>query len=301
MNVLLLITTVLYMAGLAKSYTSGIFPVRIPLPPSSPTAVQGEIKSVTSSGWRRTYINKEQWKSIDRILQHPQSTPEMLLKVREIIYYHYRQWAETRAYHFRRFHRHKCRAIPLEELALYSQYGLHRATQNYNGNSSFLPYANLYVMGELYKGMTELYPITSIPAHIRRKKTHRNQTTHHRKQLNTHFVGENEWRLDKLAWKYSIAPYTDGRSNYLEKESQQENMEKIWSQVAQMSPVTQRIFQMKYGRALWDWAGEGNRENKPISNRKIGERLGYSEEFVRKNIQKIKRELSPLFTTPIFM
>jgi hypothetical protein len=42
--------------------------------------------------------------------------------------------------------------------------------------------------------------------------------------------------------------------------------------------------------------GGQNHEKSENSNRKIGETLGYSEEFVRKNILKIKRKLSPPFS-----
>lgn len=243
------------------------------------------------------YIRQEQWKNIQYLIQHPQTTEAMQSKIRYQIYLHYHHWADHKAYQFKRFHRHKCHAITLEELKMYSQRGLHQATQNYHGNASFLPYANAYVMGELYRGMTELHSITSIPKYIRRRHSHRNQTKRHKKQLNTHFVGENEWRLDKLSLKHSTAPYEDAWKHYCEKEKGQEKSYEIWNRLSQMEPIVQRIFQLKYGN-VWEW---GSGENRPVSNRKIGEVIGYSEEFVRKNIVKIKKHLLPLFSnTPLF-
>jgi hypothetical protein len=77
------------------------------------------------------YITKEQWGKIRGFLQHPQTTPVMKKQLRNQIYNYYHKWAQYKAYHFKGYHRHKCRAITLKELDMYSQRGLYQAIQKY--------------------------------------------------------------------------------------------------------------------------------------------------------------------------
>lgn len=42
-------------------------------------------------------------------------------------------------------------------LSLYSKFGLYTAIKNYNGNSDFNYFANLYVIFELNKALTHVY------------------------------------------------------------------------------------------------------------------------------------------------
>jgi len=233
------------------------------------------------------YLTKENWGKIKEMLNHPQTTPVMKEEIRKQIYCHYYKWAQCKAYEFKRYHRHKCRSITLPELDIYSQRGLYQSIQSYNGRSRFLPYANLFVMGELYRGMTELQPMTHVPKSIRRRKP---GLLIKRLQKKTQFVGENEWIFDKLPSISSIALSTYPTAYYLKKEEEQEGYRDIWEKVKELEPITQKIFQMKYGFLLE--GGEGEKTEK--SNRKIGEKLGYSEEFVRLRVQQIRAHFLPI-------
>jgi hypothetical protein len=249
-----------------------------------------EYRHFSPDGYTNRYISKQQWEKIKEILHHPGTTPVMKTQLQHQIYNHYHKWAQYKAYQFKRFHRHKCRSISIQELDIYSQRGLYQAIQKYNGRSRFLPYVNVFVMGELYRGMTELQPITPIPKTIRRKKTILKQK---RRRSETQFVGENDWIFDKLPPISSTALSEHPTAHYLKKEEEQKDYRDIWEKVKEWKPITQRIFQMKYGVLL---DSEGNGEKGENSNRKIGEKLGYSEEFVRKNILKIKQTFSPPFS-----
>jgi len=248
----------------------------------------------TSNKIPYTYITKEQWKSINQILSNPNPLPlPQETQLRNKIYEYYENWATYKAYQFKRLHKHKCRAIPVEEMAMYSRKALYQATRKYNGRSKFIAYAQQLILWELYHAMTDLHPITNLPKYVRMKKTQQgNQTTRHRKQLNTRLMGENEWMIDKLSSKYSMAPTQspDILTHYLDTETFQEEYQKIGQKVAELDSMTQKIFYLKYRPLL-------ENEGKEKSNREIGERIGCSEEYVRKRINILKKHFVPLFST----
>jgi RNA polymerase sigma factor (sigma-70 family) len=245
-----------------------------------------------------TYITKEQWKSINRLLASSNINPlppKQETQLRNKIYEYYENWATYKAYQFKRLHKHKCRAIPLEELAMYSRKALYQATRKYNGRSKFVAYAQQIIVWELYHAMTELHPISNLPKSIRMRKTiPGNQTSRHRKQLNTRFVGEEEWMFDKLSSKSSMAPTQspDILSRYLLTEDSQDQYREIAQKVAELEPMTQKIFYLKYQPLL-------ENKGKEKSNREIGERLGYSEEYVRKKVEILKETFHPPFSSPL--
>ena len=241
--------------------------------------------------YHQKYLSKGQWEKIQRILQHPQLPPVKKEQLQTIIYNHYHKWAYYKAYQFKQLHRYKCHAITLHELAIYSQQGLYQAVEKYNGKNRFLPYATIYVMGELYRGMTELHPMTHFPPSIRRRKpiTLFNHTLYvkDKSQRKTQFVGEDVWIWDKLSPVSSTTPSRDIFMRYLEKEKEQEQYQQIQRKIEELEPITQLIFSMKYGIPI---------REKEISNREIGEKIGYSEEFVRKKVQQIKNHFLPPFS-----
>ena len=250
---------------------------------------------VTPPAQHPTYITKEQWKSINRFLASSNPNPlppKQETQLRNKIYEYYENWATYKAYQFKRLHKHKCRAIPLEELAMYSRKALYQATRKYNGSSKFVSYAQRLIIWELYHVMTDLHPITNLPKSVRMRKTELgNQTTRYRKQLNTRFVGEEEWMFDKLS---SMTPTQspDILSRYLETENSQDSYREIAQKVAELDSMTQKIFYLKYQSLL-------ENKGKEKSNREIGERLGYSEEYVRKKVEILKEIFSPLFSSPL--
>jgi RNA polymerase sigma factor (sigma-70 family) len=278
MNLFLILSLALsqiYVAKLATGYSPQI-PAKIQPQPS-------------------TYITKEQWKSINRLLASSNPNPlppQQETQLRNKIYEYYENWATYKAYQFKRLHKHKCRAIPVEEFAMYSRKALYQATRKYNGSSKFVSYAQRLIIWELYHAMTDLHPITNLPKSVRMRKTMPgNQTSKHRKQLNTRFVGEEEWMFDKLS---SMTPSQspDILSRYLETEDSQDRYQEIAQKVAELDSMTQKIFYLKYQPLL-------ENKGKEKSNREIGERLGYSEEYVRKKVENIKDNFRPLFSSPL--
>lgn len=91
-------------------------------------------------------LSNNQWQNIRLLLQHPKTTIPMKKQISQILFTKYRTWTIHQAYVFKRYHRHKCRNINIEDLTLYSLQGLQIAVKKYNGSSYFHTYANKYIL-----------------------------------------------------------------------------------------------------------------------------------------------------------
>ena len=144
------------------------------------------VKCILSLKLDNIHLSKSQWQNINSLIQSPGLTHEMRYKINNIIYEHYTNYAISKAYEFKMLHKHKCQSIKLDELKLYSNFGLYKAIEKYNGSSIFIFYADKYIMWELYKGLTELHPLSNIPKSYRRKGVAKRTDNYNYKQyLNT--------------------------------------------------------------------------------------------------------------------
>jgi RNA polymerase sigma factor (sigma-70 family) len=100
------------------------------------------------------YLTPKQMYSSRGILLNPASTPAQRLSVQNILYRSHENWAEGLARKFKQFHRYKCRDIQTQDLVLAGKMGLYRSSRNYNGQTTFSKYAELYVKSELFRTMT---------------------------------------------------------------------------------------------------------------------------------------------------
>jgi hypothetical protein len=91
--------------------------------------------------------------SVRGILRHPGATEFQKQQIQNILYVAYEKWAIKQAGIFKRFHVYKCRDIALDELVLAGKWGLFKSTTNYNGQSAFISYAELYIHSELLRFM----------------------------------------------------------------------------------------------------------------------------------------------------
>lgn len=85
------------------------------------------------------------------------------------MYTSYENWAVSRAIEFKKTHSYKCRDIHFNELIVSSKYGLYKSIIKYNGDVSFTQFANIYLLSELYKVITDQYSLSALPKSIRNK------------------------------------------------------------------------------------------------------------------------------------
>ena len=221
------------------------------------------VKSIVNNN-----ITKEQWKLIHKIIIHPNTPFVMRNKVNEILYSKYETWAIHKAYQFKTHHKYKCRNINIQDLILYSLEGLKKATCKYNGKSYFHKYAEIYISGQLYYGLTELQPITSIPKYIRKNKSHPLKQNHnnynYKKMLNTQFVGyEKYWIFEKIQKQIDDIDETI--------------IYELWNDIhLKLNPRSKQILSHKYNYFF----------ETQLSNKKISEKMNCSEETIRQNLKK---------------
>jgi len=214
------------------------------------------------------YLTIFQWRTIQSLIQNPGTTYCMKQKMNNILYNYYEGWAIHKAFQFKKNHSYKLKHISGDELSIYSKKGLWDAIKNYNGKNGFTNYATIYINGELYKGLTQLYPITSIPKSERVvKKTYKGKEWFdYKRKLNTKFVGKEEWLLEKAL------------DNKIENQMSKEVLEKyieFWKKINNINAFSKRVFEYKY-----DFFLEKQRTNKYIS-----ELMVCSEEHIRKTLQ----------------
>lgn len=222
------------------------------------------------------YLSKSQWQSIHSLLKNPSLTVEMRNKINTIIYNSYETYALVKAYEFKTFHKYKCQNIKLDELKLYSKVGLSKAVKKYNGCSYFTNYADKYIKWELYKGLTDLYPLTSIPKSDRRKGlAYRDASL---KLPATTFVSyENYWLFDKC----NSEPFSGNLDIIIESDDRRALLEFIH---LSLDPFSKQVFFYKY-----DTAFNVIRTNKHIANL-----LCVSEETIRTTFIDIKKCLKSI-------
>ena len=210
-------------------------------------------------------LSNIQWKQINTIISHPKITPILRNKVNQLIYSKYETWAIHKAYVFKKTHRYNSRNINIQDLILYSLEGLYKATTKYNGKSSFHTYAEIYVNGQLYSGLTTLQSITNIPKQIRKQKEKTNYKIY-KKKLNTQFVGYDDyWIFDKV------------RNNIDVNENDIIYIQEFWNKINYNNTInafTRRIIHYKYNYYF----------DKIRSNKEISILMCCSEETVRQHL-----------------
>ena len=209
-------------------------------------------------------ISSEKWKSINNLIKNKNLTPLMRESINNIIYNSYENYALNIAYKFKKRYKYACKNIRLDELMLYSKMGLYKGILKYNGSYGFINYVSKYINGELYKGITDLYPLSTIPKHLRRK-------TKVKKELITQFVSyDNFWIFDKY-----------DKNKKSEKIIYSEYGVKILRIKEDLDIFSKKVFDYKY-----------NKEMEEIrSNKKIGELMECSSENIRKSLIKIKNKI----------
>lgn len=219
------------------------------------------------------YLTKSQLTSIQKIIQNPYSTPNMIRQVNKVLFIYYNDWAWEKAYCFKKKHPHKCYHISLNELSVYASIGLIKSIQNYKGTSNFAYYANCYINGELYNAITELHPITTISKKDRKKKIDiekKNQT----KRSEFVLLQNNEWLFNK----YLLDQYEKENEKYHDIFTYRE----LWNKIDSMSD--NKILHYKFNYQF----------DKQMSNKKISDLFDMSEENVRQKIISISEKLQYL-------
>lgn len=212
-------------------------------------------------------LHPNEWLSIRRLLQNKETPLQIRQKVNHILYKKYENHAERMAYNFKKLHTYKCSHIISSDLYLSAKIGLYKAIKNYNPNYLFHLYVNIYIQGELYKCLTDYLPIqfkgnssslmkTNYIARITNK-----EVIYKKSKINTNKYIDYE----TLYYPSSIPEYFNNLN---------------WEQIADfpLTPFQRRILYIRYKYFI---------SGKKISNKKLAQYMGCSEEKVRYNLKQI--------------
>jgi hypothetical protein len=229
--------------------------------------------------FKHKFLNKNQWSTLNKHIVSSSTNIHIRTKIDKIIYHHYDDWSYYKALQFKKRHYNKCKHISLNELYLYSNMGLLKAIKKYNGVNNFTNYATIYINGELYRGLTQLHPITNISKKDRIVKQNISDTnyanyanyTNNNKNKRTIIVGYDDWIYDKVKIKNNYYNY----KNYWEYNNNE--YEEFWENInVLVEPFEKYLIYSKYDSMF----------NIKCSNANIANRLGYSEEYIRLTLKQ---------------
>jgi RNA polymerase sigma factor (sigma-70 family) len=229
------------------------------------------------------FLNKNQWCLIDRLLLNPNTSNIMKNKIHYILFKYYDQWAFTKAYKFKQFHRYKCSHISVLELYTYASFGLYKSIKSFRSEYrlSFASYAENIINYELLKGLSDLHPITSVSKSIRKKGY--SDKMKHKPSNKIQLIGKNDWIFDKNFKNH----FTHNDNTPLDQILETNKYIYLWSKINCLNPFQKRIIYLKY-----NFYFERIRSNKEVSIM-----MCCSEEWIRQNIVIIFTNLELLENT----
>lgn len=197
---------------------------------------------------------------LNRCLMMPDIPPRTRHLFEAILYRRYEGWAIKIGSNFKKQHMYKCKHIPYHEMSIYSRIGLLNAIRRYQPTKDtalFHLYAVHHIRGQLYKGMTDLSPITNVSKKMLRNAGTIYQRAHHHSGL---LNNQHSGLLNNQP--HTSAAHTNDSA-------------KLWEHIEETAePFTRRCITYKFD---YDF-------NTIRSNREVAYVMSCSEETVRKNI-----------------
>lgn len=219
-------------------------------------------------------ITKHQWNYYQQLILNPQLSKSMRKKIDYILFMRHQPLIHRMGRDFVAYHKHKSKFIIYEDILQHGGSGLLHAIRNYNGRSSFYRYAQTYINGAMYKGLTIHYPITTLSAKERRKKKQVNYTDFDTcRPLDRHrniYLGKRSFIQSSYDSQYLSKFFNDCIVK--------------WKRINNLPPFTMRIMYQKY-----DFEFNIVRSNKDISLLN-----SCSEETIRKHVKMAITNLTAL-------
>lgn len=221
------------------------------------------------------YLTKSNHKLIVELIKNPNLGKIERIKINKIMYLSYQKWAMKQAYEFKKKHYYKCNRIPTNELLLYSKVGLYKSIVNYKGTSDFTYYSSLYINYELIKALTDSFSLSILPKRVRMESKEHYTIEKMDNYKNLLITKVN---TDCSYWKNNNI---DLSHKIINDHEYQYKLKEIWDYINnKYEPFLRRIIFLKYDYQF----------NEIRTNKIIGILMCCSEEWIRKNIEKIKKD-----------
>jgi len=209
------------------------------------------------------YLTPQQQLYIRKIMAHSQTPPPIRSKVRDILIHHYLDWTIHMAKRFATTHQKRLQHVSKQDLQEYAIHGLVRAVAKYDGRCNLPIYAEKYIMGSLYYGLTELTPLKPL--------------NHYERFVKKIRLPLASFQSD--AWFYdAVCEQTEGLSPIVAVDKGLDLSEKL----ATLPPIYKHTFYYRYDPVTYA---------KVRTIREVGELTGVSSETARQRLIQIKRYL----------
>lgn len=223
-----------------------------------------------------SYLTKANHKLIVNLIKNPDLGKIEREKINKIMYLSYQKWAMKKAYEFKKKHYYKCSRIPTDELILYSKIGLYKSIVNYKGTSDFTYFSSLYIKYELIKALTDSFSLSILPKRIRMESKFNYTSEENQNYKDLLFTKVktdcNYWKNNNIDLNRAIINSND----------YQNKLREMWDYINNhYEPFLKRVIFLKY-----DYEFNEIRTNKIVANL-----MCCSEEWIRKNIEKIKNDV----------
>jgi len=225
-------------------------------------------------------LSKITQERIKYIIQNPGTTYEMREQINTILFNSYKDWATTKAIHFKRLHKNKCSHIKTDELISYSLFGLYQGIKRYNGNNTFVTYVDFYIKNELQQCVAKLFPINALPkTYLKKEKTQQEYNKLNNIYLKPIYIGFDHYLMENTIYNSIYS----NKNTWFETEDDTNLKIKIWKKIRELPPLQMRIMYYKYSSDF----------EMLRSNREIAEIMEYSTQTIRMNLIEIKNKLLP--------
>lgn len=205
------------------------------------------------------YLSGHQMSTVKYILQHPQSSDELVFKTRECLAYHYIPWALKEFREFTYRNKKYVKNVSERDLRQYAILGLCNAAKSYDGSSSFFGFSRKHILGSLHQGLTLIEPLKP-------------QTT--KQRLQGQVKPTIVWGNTNEEWIYSLENHVKREKSALYKEK----TELIKQIVDNLQPFEKRTFYYRY-------CEDSLREIRSVNN--VCNLMVISSETYRKTMNRI--------------
>lgn len=222
-----------------------------------------------SSIYQKWILNSQQINQIRKWIYNNQLSLEQRQKINNVLIESHYSLAHKQAFIFKNKHKYKCRNIQINDLKSASELGLIKASQKYNGNSSFYYYSCLHIHYELLNLLTNHNKISQIS-----RKNLRNGFSKKTQNFNTSF-------FCYLQNKLNIIYVTPISQQFIQIYKYTNHDKQLWYNVFSCldDPIMKEIFILKYDINL----------KKIRNDKEISLLLGYSISFIRLKIKLMKK------------
>lgn len=227
----------------------------------------------TSVAYNNKMISKSHWYDLQSYILSKDTSSSMRRKVNYIIFQRHIPLVYKLTSNFQRLHFRKSKNIIQGDMLAFAFKGLNSAVRKYNGNSSFVKYAKIYINGALFDALTEHNPISVLTKNERRRKIYRNVG---KDKLLTN-VRYKSLEKNEQYFDLRVNTYLKTRDYLASKVQPTESEElylKKWEIINTFEPFVKRCFHYKFDFYF----------NKIRTNRHVGELMCCSEELVRRYI-----------------